>query len=122
MVSRSSASTTGLSKGGGMRRWRALGLLALVPILIVVGVALHLVRLAGELPGQVAPTPSSAGVTPFAVGTDAPGRAQERGAPTSGSPETSGAVGIGTPAASPVPGGQVYAIVGPQSQVRYVVQ
>src|SRR5690348_6112594 len=107
-------------QGGDMPRWRMLGLLALIPLGISAGFGLYLLSLAGELPGQVAPTPISAGVTPFAVATAAPQLSAASPAVDATSARSAG--GSATPVASPGPGGAAYAIVGAQSQVRYVVQ
>ncbi|HEU0113358.1 MAG TPA: YceI family protein [Thermomicrobiales bacterium] len=102
-----------------MRRWRALALIALIPVLVVAGFGVYLLSLAGELPGQVAPTPISAGVTPFAVASAGQSAAVPAPATPVGTPAAD--PGAAAPAASPIAGGRVYAIVGAQSQVRYVV-
>ena len=93
-----------------MRSRPVLALVILIPLLVIVGFGIYLLGLAGELPGQIDPTPISAGITPFAAleGTAA--------ASPAGSPPAAAA------SATPVTGGSTYAIVGDQSVVRYVVR
>jgi|SRR5829696_6296202 len=93
-----------------MRSRRVLALVVLAPLIIVAGFGLYLLGLAGDLPGQVEPTPSSAGITPFAevAGSEL--------ATTGSSPAAI------APHATPGADQSAYAIVGDESTVRYIVR
>jgi polyisoprenoid-binding protein YceI len=92
-----------------MRSRRALALTLLVPILVVVGFGLYLLGLAGELPGQVAPTPISAGITPFAD-------------LASGKPATAASPLLADPPASPAEATTLFSVAADQSLARYIVR
>ena len=77
---------------------------------MVAGFGLYLLGLAGDLPGQGEPTPSSAGITPFAE------LAGSASATTGSSPAAI------APHATPGAGQSAYVIVGNQSIVRYLVR
>jgi polyisoprenoid-binding protein YceI len=93
-----------------MRFRRVLALVVLAPLLLVAGFGLYLLGLAGDLPGQVEPTPSSAGITPFAE------LAGSESATIESTPAATASL------ATPGAGDSAYVIVGDQSIVRYIVR
>jgi polyisoprenoid-binding protein YceI len=117
-----------MEKRSNRRRWRILGAVALVPVLVVAGFALYLANLGGYLPWQEDPTPIL--VTPFAnisaSASTAPALALAQSASPAASPDAGTTASPPTGSASPAPavaaGGTVFTVVAEQSEARYVVQ